>query len=131
MAAPYRWMMFVDGENLTIQAQKLAEAKAVPLVEGKYWQRDVFIWAPNFQSETPFMHIQHPALHMPYPIDARAIRAHYYTTVRGSQERVIEIRRALRALVFEPEVFAKVAGKSKGVDITLARDVLSHGFRDN
>ncbi|MFT3714057.1 MAG: NYN domain-containing protein [Archangium sp.] len=32
---------------------------------------------------------------------------------------------------FDAHVFKKVAKKSKGVDITLARDLLSHAYRDN
>jgi uncharacterized LabA/DUF88 family protein len=39
----------------------------------------------------------------------------------------------LRALQFDPQVFKKDSGsaKSKGVDITLTKDVLSHAFFNN
>ena len=45
-----RWMSFVDGENFTIRAQKLAESRAIPLVEGEFYQRDVFVWIPKFEA---------------------------------------------------------------------------------
>ncbi len=42
-----RWVFFVDGENFTIRAQKVAEANDIKLVEGSHHMRDVFVWLPG------------------------------------------------------------------------------------
>lgn len=42
-----RWMMFVDGEKLTIQGQDLLGEKHISPVEGMYWKKNQFIWQPN------------------------------------------------------------------------------------
>ncbi len=131
MATPCRWMIFVDGENLTLQAQRIAKANGVELLEGKYLQRDTLFWIPPMTAENPFTTAFHPCLRIPYPTENRCIRAHYYTAVKGNEEKAHKTRLALRNLHFEPEVFTKIHGKSKGVDIKLARDVLCHAFRDN
>jgi uncharacterized LabA/DUF88 family protein len=61
------------------------------------------------------------------------LRAHYYTSVTGDEPRVNEIRRALRQIGFDPEVFKKEAQKekAKGVDIALTKDVLAGAFLNN
>ncbi len=42
-----RWVLFVDGENFTIRAKKVAEANDIKLVEGSHHMRDVFVWLPG------------------------------------------------------------------------------------
>jgi uncharacterized LabA/DUF88 family protein len=67
------------------------------------------------------------------PFDNVAIRAYYYTSVVGDNDRMLSIRESLRALQFEPRVFKKDAGsrRSKGVDVMLTKDMLSHSFLGN
>jgi len=43
-----RWMMFVDGENLTLRAQQLVQDRGISLREGPYYSQDVFVWLPEF-----------------------------------------------------------------------------------
>jgi uncharacterized LabA/DUF88 family protein len=73
--------------------------------------------------------IAHPS--QPVTLEPRALRAYYYTSqvaddLTGSREE-------LWALGFSPQVFKKVKGqeKSKGVDIALAKDLLSHAHGGN
>ena len=122
-----RWMLFVDGENLTIRAQKLAEQKEIEFPkENSYYLEDVYIWMPDVRATDFFM------FRDPWRTDQPAVRAHYYTSVKGAGN-VNSVRLRLRALGFQPEVFQKPDGnrKAKGVDIALTKDVLSHAFRDN
>jgi hypothetical protein len=126
-----RWMLFVDGENFTIRAQKLAQARqhelAGGLVGGKYYRRDCFVWYPgwgaggrlNYQSDLP--------------LDDYAIRAYYYTSLVGDEQVIGDVRARLWDLGFTPQVFKRGADqvKSKGVDIALCKDMLSHGFQNH
>jgi len=132
MAQPYRWMLFVDGENLTLQGQKLAKDAGLTLEPGQYWQKDVFLWAPGPSPVSTIFMIGYPgAMHLGFPLEQRAIRSHFYTTLVGNDETQRGVEERLRALDFEPRVFSKVSGKSKGVDITLAADMLGHAYRAN
>lgn len=125
-----KWMLFVDGENLTLQAQKLAPEHGTTLVEGEFWQKDRYIWVPGI-TPTYRMFLEgsgSPGLRIPYALEHTAIRCYYYTAVRGSEERVVAVKRQLRHIHFDPQVFKKIKNKSKGVDITLSRDMLSHAY---
>jgi uncharacterized LabA/DUF88 family protein len=122
-----RWMLFVDGENLTLRAQELAKEKNVQLVEGPAYAADVYVWLPGVQ---PTQNI------IPYArlgVQAEGIRAYYYTSLVGAEERIVSVKEALRELGFSPEVFKKIRReqKAKGVDIALAKDILGHAYRDN
>ena len=66
-------------------------------------------------------------------VSETAIRAHYYTSVVGDEDRIRDTERALWELEFQAEVFKKPKRdkKSKGVDITLARDMLGHAHQDH
>ena len=66
------------------------------------------------------------------PLHAHAIRAHYYTSVSGSSEKVDSVKNQLWDIGFTPHVFWKQKNtKSKGVDIALTTDLLSDAYRDN
>jgi hypothetical protein len=122
------WMIFVDGENLTLRGQDVADAYGLELSPGPLWKRDVFVWIPYQEATRPLIEGG--------PVFAgtskHAIRAHYYTSTVGDDIALQETREALRALGFHPEVFKKPRGsRSKRVDITLARDLLSHAFLGN
>jgi len=132
MAQPNRWMLFVDGENLTIRAQRIADRKGIALLPGAHWMKDVFIWLPGVDPVTQVFMLRFPhSLHIPFQLENRSMRSYYYTALRASQDAVDEVRQSLRKLSFEPRIFKKSEDRSKGVDISLATDVLSHAFRDN
>jgi hypothetical protein len=62
--------------------------------------------------------------------DIRAERAYYYTTVQGDERKFQKARLAIRKLGFDSNVFKKQKGMaSKGVDISLATDVVSLAYR--
>ena len=124
-----RWMLFVDGENLTMRAQKLAENTALRLQEGAEYRKNVFVWFPGLKA-TPALTNTRDS---PIKVQNNAIRAHYYTSLTGDDNQVMSVKQALRSLGFHPEVFKKVRQeeKAKGVDIALAKDFLSHAFLNN
>ncbi len=126
---PYRWMLFVDGENLTIRAQELAKGPGVgwTLQEGPHYMHSVYIWLPSHDPRRYFGASEIPGLR---PV---ALRAYYYTSAVGDDATLQDIRRKLRDLKFDPQVFKKdkATQKTKGVDVTLTKDMLSGAFRDN
>lgn len=65
------------------------------------------------------------------PLERYATRWHYYTAIKGDAGKRNELRDQLAQLDFDADVFLKVAGKSKGVDISLARDMLGHAYKDS
>jgi uncharacterized LabA/DUF88 family protein len=119
-----RWMLFVDGENFTIRAQKLAHPNQ-PLVEGRCYKRDCFVWYPSVQANYC---LRNDAL-----LSGDSLRSYYYTSLVGDGPAIEEVRRRLWDLGFTPKVFKRGADqqKSKGVDISLCKDVLSHAFQDH
>lgn len=135
--------MFVDGENLTIEAQKVAQRlRDLKLIEGHYYSKDTFVWMPKRlatenlltpESFDPNIPIQTRPTREPHvPLRGHATRAHYYTTVTGSSEKSDSIRKSLWDIGFTPYVFRKKKNtKSKGVDIALTTDLLSNAYRDN
>ncbi len=117
------WMIFIDGENLAIRGREVAAQAGLPLLEGAHYQPDTFLWFPAF-SPTALLHRLSA---QPLP---RVVRSHYYTSLVGDDDALRRVRRALRDLDFEPSVFKRFRGReqSKGVDITIARDMLVHGI---
>lgn len=116
-----RWMLFVDGENFTFRAQEIAAEKDIELIESDYYQKDIFIW-PELTFQTEII----------TPIKKAPLRSYYYTSVAGDDNKINQIRSMLWGIGFHPEVFKKHKGrKSKGVDITLTKDVLSHAFQNH
>jgi hypothetical protein len=118
-------MLFVDGENFTIRGQEFAKAHGIPLLAGRVWAPDSFLWIPEFSPQVQPMAFTgvRPAY--------TPVRAYYYTSVRGDAARQDEIRERLRRLLFDAKVFARPDGdrKAKGVDISLTKDALSHAFQ--
>lgn len=122
-------MLFVDGENFTIRGQELAAAREVPLIEGPCFQRDIFMWLPNVKPTTALVNNENTPIH----VQSHAIRAHYYTSVYGDDQKIASVRLALWSLGFNTEVYKKTRKdqKAKGVDIALTKDMLAHAFLDN
>lgn len=123
----FRWMLFVDGENFTIQAEKQASTKGLSLKEGPYYNPEVFVWLPTYSARVNMYS------GTGLPIYGDAIRSHYYTSCVGDDQKLFKTKEDLRNLGFHPGVFKKPQSKpkSKGVDITLTKDMLSHAFLDN
>jgi uncharacterized LabA/DUF88 family protein len=121
-----RWMLFVDGENFTLRAQKVAERAGVKLTEGKHYVRDVFIWLPGLMAtqDTTQGYLR---------LQPHATRSHYYTSLTGDEPKMNDVRKRLRDLAFSPQVFKKSRdkGKGKGVDIALSKDLLVNAFHDS
>jgi hypothetical protein len=115
------WMLFVDGENLTIRGQKLAASNQLDLLEGPNYRKDCFFW---FRGS--------PAITARFQVSNRlresALRAYFYTSVVGDDSVLNSVRNQIRDLGFNPEVFKRDADqkKAKGVDIALTKDMLSH-----
>jgi uncharacterized LabA/DUF88 family protein len=124
-----RWMMFVDGENLTIRAQKLAQDKDIPLQEGPYYMRDVLVWLPDIVATTRLLHNENglPELQL------LGVRAYYYTSTTADEDKIRSIRESLWDIGFQPKVFKKPRrqARTKGVDIALATDLLGNAYRGN
>jgi len=120
-------MLFVDGENLTIRGQELAKDWTFELKDSAHYLQDVFVWFPGSSGRD--------ARHLidGFPSNQTAIRAYYYTSLTGDSDKINSVRQKLRALQFDPQVFKKPSGrlKSKGVDVTLTKDMLAHAYQDH
>lgn len=124
-----RWMLFVDGENLTIQAQKWVTAKGFSLTEGEHYLPNVFVWMPGIKASAALTNKENSS-HL--QVQPHAVRAYYYTSLVGNDQTVLEVRRALWKLGFHAEVFKNQKGRpAKGVDLALAKDFLSNAFNHN
>ncbi|MFO0599229.1 MAG: NYN domain-containing protein [Myxococcaceae bacterium] len=121
-----RWMMFVDGEGLAIRGRELLHELSKEPDTGKLFEPDIFLWTGAAPVPRQLFQPLYDA-----PLEEFAIRWHYYTALQGDDVRRNSVRDRLQALGFDAHVFKKTARKSKGVDITLARDFLSHAYRDN
>jgi len=124
--SPYlrRWMLFVDGENLTLRAQALATKNKVTIKPSRQYIPDVFIW-PKRDPRVP--------LAGDWACQPRAVRAYYYTSMGGDEDKLRGIRAHIKDVGFEPVVFKKESRtrKTKGVDISLTTDMLSHAYQNN
>jgi hypothetical protein len=125
-----RWMMFVDGENLTIRAQEVAKQQGVDLGDTSQfcvYCQNVYFWPAG---HTPW------AKHNYHPWTSRAAvadfaeRCYYYTCAPGDEDQINKVHDALQAQGFTPVVLHKPKGdkRAKGVDISLAKDMLVHAF---
>jgi hypothetical protein len=121
-----RWMLFVDGENLTIRAQEYANRIGIELEPGTFFMKDVFVWLAD--QRTDYFRRHFVEWHLESPV----VRSYYYTSLIGDDVKLQEVLR-LRHIGFDPQVFKKTTGqmKSKGVDISLTKDMLSHAFLDH
>jgi uncharacterized LabA/DUF88 family protein len=126
-----RWMLFVDGENFAIRAKAFAAARSIDLVEGENYQRDVFVWLPGVACNRPLTN-NNPQAAVP-EVRKTAVRAYYYTSCAGDHDKLRNVEQSLWNLGFTPRVFKKPCKgtKSKGVDIAMTTDVLSHAYQDH
>lgn len=120
-------MLFVDGENLTIRAQKIAAENGIVLAERhSHYVKDYLIWLNSGPGTAQIFQSRNRLLDY-------AVRAYFYTSVVGDEQFLDAVRNQLRGLGFDPIVFKKDSAqkKTKGVDIALTKDMLSHAFRNN
>src|SRR5215217_9628708 len=124
-----QWMMFVDGENLTIRAQRLAQDKGVQLREGPYYMQDVMVWMPKVLATRNRLVEEG----RPEELQRLGVRAYYYTSTTGGEDVVGVVRSKLWHIGFQPVVFKKPKNRraTKGVDIALTTDLLSNAYREN
>jgi len=114
-----RCMMFIDGENLTIRAQKIAEAGNI------HHRQDVYLW---FHFHPAEIFAGERCMRSP----SQMVRSYYYTAICGGTEALPEVKKHLWDIGFTPVVFTKAKDKpAKGVDIALTKDMLSHAFLNN
>jgi uncharacterized LabA/DUF88 family protein len=98
------------------------------LPTGPYYEPDTFLWLP---AETAWVRPRF-AEGKPHFLLDRGERAFYYTAVQGSDDKLAAVKEALGDLGFSPEVFKKPRGrKSKGVDLTIAKDLLGNAYVGN
>jgi uncharacterized LabA/DUF88 family protein len=65
-------------------------------------------------------------------LEETGLRAYYYTSIVGNEEIMKEVEESIWEIGFTPKVFKKPSGgKSKGVDISLATDMLTHAFQNH
>jgi hypothetical protein len=121
-----RWMVFVDGENLTARAEEIARDAGIGLQEGSWYVPATFVWLPDLDPRRLW-------ISSGWATQEWAIRAHYYASAQGDPPKIDSVRRALKNLGFHPQVFVKRKGeaKAKGVDIALTKDMLGHAFLNN
>jgi uncharacterized LabA/DUF88 family protein len=124
-----RLMIFIDGENLVGGYQRLVSEGRQP-TEAVQHLPDVYVW---HSSSTALAKVQ------------SVLRATYYTYAVGSDETLVDINKAIKAMSFTtvrrsglpqnltPYVFHKQRRevRAKGVDIKLTVDVLTHVHRNN
>jgi uncharacterized LabA/DUF88 family protein len=116
-------MMFVDGENLAMRYKVLKQRRdgITHLEPSKWYEPDVSLWSAALNQVCE---------------DAGVLRRHSYTSVIGDEVRRKSIEDRLKAAEIEaPDVFKKPQDdtnqRSKGVDISLAVDMLTHAHRKN
>ena len=117
-------MMFVDGENVTMEGQKLLSAKSITPVPSRAFCQDTFLWSPHPNIVPNILRAEWNK--KPHALLDRAERCFYYTYVQGNSDIVPTVQAELRHLNFTPRVFKKGKGyRAKGVDIALTKDLLA------
>lgn len=138
-----QWMVFVDGENLTRDAQRVISATDGS-IDRYSWKKNVFFWGDrgHAASKKPYSHTRGviggrgsrnfgPS---PHAIPGPPTRAIYYTGLVGEEAEVDEVEGKLKGLWFEPRVFKIPRGSEESfdrVDVQLATDLVGNAHRDN
>ncbi|PYV52217.1 MAG: hypothetical protein DMG98_24560 [Acidobacteria bacterium] len=87
------------------------------------------MWLPEFTATVNLTEVSST----PIQLQKHAIRAYYYTSLIGDETAIVSVQEKLWDRGFHAEVFKrnKSQVKSKGVDIALSKDFLSHAFFRN
>ena len=114
-----RFMVFVDGENLSIRYKSYIKAKGIDQPDHVVYEENVYVWTQLANRHTHQL--------------CKLIRSFYYTCARGDNEKIDSIHDRLKECgISDPRVFKKSHNnRSKRVDITLATEMLSHAFHNN
>ena len=123
---PQRWMLFVDGENLAIQGGKAGRKAGYRIVEGANSRDGVFLWPPR-GGVTCLMN----STDWPSEIRCNPLRSFYFTAMQGDDPTIAKVTEMIWSAGFQPRVFKKRNGKSKGVEISLATEILGNAYKDN
>jgi len=101
------------------------------LKEGPFYVPNVFMWFPYVRGTLSMF--ERPSSGQVPGLFVYAIRAHYYTSAVGDDQRLTELEEQMWQVGFTPRVYKKFAGneRTKGVDIGLATEFLSNAFQDN
>lgn len=126
-----RWMLFVDGENFTIQGQRVAAAAGIELEEGPFYCPDVLLWPKGLPARRAFT--SNILWRHAHELGANAVRAYYYTSAVGGTQVTGELTRRIHRIGFDAQVFKRNRNtkRSKAVDISLAVDMLHHAQADH
>lgn len=124
-----KWMLFVDGENLTFRGQTKASETSLRLQEGGYFQKDSFLWMANARPVS----LPEDPMGFVATLEQLGLRGYYYTSVVGDDEKLKGVEECLWRIGFTPKVFKKDSQvrRSKGVDIALCTDMLTHAFQNH
>jgi hypothetical protein len=83
-----RWMLFVDGENLTLRGEAFAKTHGFQMRTGRFYEPGVFVWPPWVVPTASLLFNPDPATAAMRPT---AIRASYYTAIIGGNDDKLEI----------------------------------------
>jgi len=128
-----RMMAFIDGENLLFRYQEMLKKGMIPRDDIVH-KKEAIVWSKN--TIRPFWNV--------------IKRATYYTYIIGDDEKISEINKLIKTLVFNqyhvynmrqpikipehltPCIFKKHRNKkAKGVDIQMTVDILTNIYQDN
>lgn len=120
-------MLFVDGENFTIQAERrLKELDAAIESVAEIYSKGVYFWPKGILSHWGTTWSNH------VNVARIAERNYYYSSVTGNDADIDSARDALRSIRFTPVIFKKKQGtRAKGVDVCLTKDLLVNAFHNN
>jgi hypothetical protein len=124
--AERRGMLFVDGENMAIRGSRVASHHAVTLTQGPKYMKDVFIWLPGLSATHV---IAQPK--KGNQLEKFAIRAHYYTSLVGDDNKLNDVKVCLRKIGFNARVFKKDHKTRNRKAWTSANQICWSTFHDN
>lgn len=130
-------MLFVDGENLVNSAEVVARKASITLKEGTVYVPGSFVWLPPERDPVGGTPGRHPRLRIGSEeylnLRVWGERAYYYTSIAGDSRKVEKLRELISNAGFDPFVVKQRRGAqaTKGLDVALTTDLLSHAHRDN
>lgn len=124
-----RMMLFIDGENIVFRYQAMKDKGFIPH-KNVVHKPDVYVWSTKISMPGQKCHV---------------IRAYYYTSVSGDNDKIEEVVEQIKSLgiipglppgsafTLYPIVYKKPrqSDKTKGVDIRMTTDILTHVYQDN
>lgn len=141
MAKARKSIMIIDGENLVFRYQDMLNDGLISL-DGIKHSKDVYVWSPKLIPEEYFDDV---------------LRVIYYTSATGDEKTIFSLKEEISSIEYKttvdamggvsargnvsyfcsigyvvPKVFKKPSGtdKCKGVDISIAIDVLNYSSMD-